>query len=40
MVLSTKTLIMIAMSNLPQHFLFAVYQLDVVQQAVNLVMSL
>jgi hypothetical protein len=31
---------MIAMSNPPLHFLFAVYQLEVVEQAVDLMISL
>jgi hypothetical protein len=40
MVLLNKTPIMIAMSNPLLHFLFVVYLLEVVEQAVDLVMSL
>jgi hypothetical protein len=40
MVLLIKTPIMIAMSNPPLHFLFVVSGLQVVDQAVDLVMSL
>jgi hypothetical protein len=40
LVLSTKTLSMIAMSNPLMHFLLVVYRLKLVEQAVDLVMSL
>jgi hypothetical protein len=40
MVFSTKTPIMIAMSNPPLPFFFVVSRLEVAEQAVDLVMSL
>jgi hypothetical protein len=40
MMLSTKAPIMISMSNLSPHFLFVVYLLEGVEQAVSLVMLL